>query len=338
VTGYPLAAVRATGAERPSQVALCCPIHRSGLKKNSAGRLECDSGCGYPVIDGIPFLLPRNIAHTNPAIARQSFVLADKILSSQDSGAGPADASRVDAVVQDLVAATNSNLYQPLVGQLRDYPIPLFPMVPVRPGQRLLDIGCGWGRWCVAASRAGFLPVGVDPSLESVLAAKRVAARLGAEACFAVADSRYLPFPPATFDAAFSYSVLQHFADEDVCATLRALAGVMKPGSSTKLHMLNRYGLRSLQVQLQRSFRPATGFETRYWSPRELRTQFSALLGPSELELDGFFVQARYEDRHLFRPHHRVIVEISHALALMTKGLPWMKNVADNLFVVSRPV
>jgi hypothetical protein len=26
----------------------------------------------------------------------------------------------------------------------------------------LVDLGCNWGRWCIAAGRMGFLPVGVD--------------------------------------------------------------------------------------------------------------------------------------------------------------------------------
>lgn len=321
--------------ERFIAESLVCPLHRFPLSR-AAERLACLGGCDYPIVEGIPFLLPQDLRHTHAGISCESFALLEQLRSA---GAGPETQDRrqsVDEAVQRLVAATNSILYIPLLGKLRDYPIPVFPMQPPRIGSLLLDIGCGWGRWCFAAARAGFLPVGVDPSLQSVLAARRVARDLKLSALFVVGDSRYLPFANATFDAAFSYSVLQHFSDDDVMATLRSLKAVMKPDGVTKLHMLNRYGLRSLQVQLSRGFRGAQGFETRYWRPRELLEQFSKSLGPSTLEVDGFFVQGRYEDRHLFRAHHRLIVEVSQLLKLAAASVPPLRKLADNLFVVSR--
>lgn len=314
---------------------LVCPVHRHSLSRAASG-LSCPSGCYYPIVEGIPFLLPQGIRQTHAGISRKSFALLQQ---TQSAGRGPEieeNRRSVDAAVQQLVAATNSILYIPLMGKLQNYPIPVFPMQPLRPGGLLLDIGCGWGRWCFAAVRAGFSPVGIDPSLESVLAAKRVARDLKIPALFVVGDSRYLPFAEATFDAAFSYSVLQHFSKDDVTATLHSLKAVMMPNGVTKLHMLNRYGLRSLQVQLWRGFRDAEGFETRYWTPRELLDRFSETLGPSTLEVDGFFVQGRYEDRHLFRAHHRFIVEISQLLKRAATVLPPLRNVADNLFVLSQ--
>ena len=78
-------------------------------------------------------------------------------------------------------------------------------------GTRLLDLGCNWGRWSIAAARAGFSVVGVDPSVEAIAAADRVARQLGEDVSYAVGDARRLPFPDATFEVVFSFSVLQHF-------------------------------------------------------------------------------------------------------------------------------
>lgn len=324
--------------EQPRQPLLSrgfvCPVHRQPLAL-SDDRLCCAQGCRYPVISGIPLLLPRDVPHTHSGIAARSFALADEMLSAAPAARDERSAAEIDPFVQQLVAGTNSNLYVGVIGRLTDYPIPNFPMKPAHAGDLLLDIGCGWGRWSIAASRAGFRAVGVDPSLESALAAQRLAQRLGAAAEFVVADSRFLPFPPATFDAAYSYSVLQHFSKSDVHATLVSLATVMKPGGVTKLHLLNRLGLRSLQVQLSRGFRPARDFETRYWSLREMTAEFSAELGPSRIEIDGFFVQGRYEDRHLFKPSHRAILEISRWLTQAARAVPLLLSVADNVFVVS---
>jgi SAM-dependent methyltransferase len=338
---------------------LACPIHRRPLTATDE-RLTCPEGCDYPRFGEVPFLLPRAIAHTHRGIAAESFATAetlaatDRSPSLEHSDRHPRESGgpdlldsrlrgndefreKIDPFVQKMIGHTNSNLYHHLAGQLRHYPIPDFPMIPEKPGARLLDIGAGWGRWSIGAARRGFDAIGIDPSLDAALAATRVARRLGADkARFVVADARYMPFRDGVFDAAFSYSVLQHFSKEDVAATLAALARVMRPGGISKLHLLNRWGLRSLEVQLRRAFRPAEEFETRYWSPAEMRAVFGQALGPSRLELDGFFVQGRYEDRALFKPQHRALVEASRLLVRAADYIPVLGALADNLFVISR--
>jgi ubiquinone/menaquinone biosynthesis C-methylase UbiE len=316
---------------------LACPIHRRPLAATEA-RLSCPEGCDYPRFGVVPFLLPRAIAHTHRGIAAESFATAERLAAAGGSQPAVEDSEpAIDPFVQKMIGHTNSNLYHHLAGRLRHYPIPEFPMIPERPGARLLDIGAGWGRWSIGAARRGFDAIGIDPSLDAALAATRVARRLGADkARFVVADARYMPFLDGVFDAAFSYSVLQHFSKEDVGTTLAALARVMKPGGISKLHLLNRFGLRSLEVQLRRAVRPAEEFETRYWSPAEMRAVFGQALGLSRLELDGFFVQGRYEDRALFKPQHRALVEASRLLVRAADFLPGLGALADNLFVVSR--
>src|SRR5204862_87976 len=82
----------------------------------------------------------------------------------------------------------------------------------------------GWGRWCFAAARRGYVPIGIDPSLEAIAAGRRIARQLGVDAHFLVADARRLPFRDDAVDVAFSYSVFQHFAKANVQPALRALA------------------------------------------------------------------------------------------------------------------
>jgi SAM-dependent methyltransferase len=314
---------------------LACPLHRGPLRRDGE-LLRCAEGCVYPVFGGVPFLLPRHIAHTHGGLAAESFALADRILAGKvrvEEGTG--GGAEIDAFVQRMIAATNSLLYRSSIGGLTRYPIPELPLPPSLPGERLLDIGSGWGRWCLAAARAGYQAVGLDLSLQAALAASRVARQLGLEAGFVVGDSRFMPFRPRVFGKAFSYSFLQHFSKADVRATLQSLAGIMQEGGVAKLHLLNRFGARSAQVQLFRLARPARGFDTRYWRPAEMLREFSGALGPSRLEIDGFFVQGRYEDRHLFKRHHRALVEASRSLTRAARALPFLRNLADNLFVVS---
>ena len=99
-----------------------------------------------------------------------------------------------------------------LIGRLPKYPIPDIPLEEGR-GRTLVDIGCNWGRWTVAAARRGYRPIGVDPSLEALLGrAEPVCGQLGVEADFVIGDARHLPLRTASIDTAFSYSVIQHFS------------------------------------------------------------------------------------------------------------------------------
>ena len=78
----------------------------------------------------------------------------------------------VDAVISYLVGATSGLGYAGAAGRLRRYPIPQIPM-PRGTGGLLLDVGCNWGRWSVAAARKGWIPVGIDPSLGALAASRR---------------------------------------------------------------------------------------------------------------------------------------------------------------------
>ena len=67
----------------------------------------------------------------------------------------------IDGWVERSIVKTHGNLYR---GRpLNRYPIPAFPLGPGEGGS-LLDIGCNWGRWTIAAAQAGYRVTGVDPS------------------------------------------------------------------------------------------------------------------------------------------------------------------------------
>src|SRR5262249_51264164 len=133
----------------------------------------------------------------------------------------------VDPVISYLVGATNGILYRHLIGSLAEYPIPILPL-PAAQGDLLLDIGCSWGRWSTAAVKKGYSVVGIDQSLGAVLAAKRLCDRLGIPFQGVVGDARYLPFKSEAYNAAFSYSVLQHFSKPDACLALREIRRTLR--------------------------------------------------------------------------------------------------------------
>ncbi len=101
----------------------------------------------------------------------------------------------------------------------------------VRPGMRVLDCGCGPGSITVglAAAVAPGEVVGVDLEPSQVAMAQAQAAARGlATVRFVLGDIRALPFPEATFDAAFGHTIGMSFRDP--IPALREVHRTVKPG------------------------------------------------------------------------------------------------------------
>ena len=104
----------------------------------------------------------------------------------------------------------------------------------IKPGDRILDAGCGGGRNRVWFLQNGFDVRGVDASPDAVDAVRRLAAKLAPdlpEENFLVADIRNLPFDDASFDLVICNAVL-HFAEsEEAFRKMVTECGrVLKPG------------------------------------------------------------------------------------------------------------
>jgi ubiquinone/menaquinone biosynthesis C-methylase UbiE len=102
----------------------------------------------------------------------------------------------------------------------------------VRPGEEILEVGCGHGRSLARlyAQEPGARLVGVDPS-EVMLREARRRNRRSIEAGrvqIELGESSELPFPSARFDAVFSVHTLYFWPD--LGGGLRELARVLRPG------------------------------------------------------------------------------------------------------------
>jgi SAM-dependent methyltransferase/uncharacterized protein YbaR (Trm112 family) len=309
---------------------LVCPRDKEELQFLGE-QLRCPRGHQYAVIEGVPILLVKEAEQTHVEGTR-SLQVAESGDASQllRFNGGP---SEIDPFVQSSIAATNGSLYATLIGKLKEYPIPDLRLPP-GDGSLFLEIGCNWGRWCIAAARAGYRPVGIDPSLKAVRAAQRVSRQLGVSAAYAVADGRFLPFRAESFDHVFSYSVLQHLSRQDAHSTLLEIRRILRTGGITLVQMPNVFGVRCLYHQARRRFREAHGFEVRYWTPRELRRTFQAAIGPSRLSVDGFFsLNAQISDARLLPLRHRAVVYASEGLRRVSAILRPMTYLADSLYV-----
>ena len=309
---------------------LVCPRDHQVLQEEDQ-HLLCPSGHRYPIVEGIPILLLSETPQTHVEGTRSLQVgvaggSANTPLPSPPPG-------EIDPFVQNVIAATNGLLYIRLVGNLTDYPIPHLRLPPGN-GKRFLEIGCNWGRWCVAAARMGYRPVGIDPSLKGIRAARHVAQQLGINANYVVADGRYLPFASGTFDQIFSYSVLQHLSKENARLTLREVARALHPEGGFLVQMPNCFGIRCLYHQARRGFRQGRDFDVRYWTPRELVSTFRATFGSARILVDGFFsLNPQISDVNLFPWKYRIVVYASEALRKISGIVSPLTYVADSLYV-----
>lgn len=300
-----------------------CPRDR-GPFSLAGSELICAAGHRYPVVDGVPVLLLEDVRPTHAAC--------------QVSLEPPQGTAEPEAMVQDVIAATCGNLYRHLVGNVTEYPIPDLRLPPGE-GRRFLEVGCNWGRWCVSAARRGYRVVGVDPSLAAIRAARSIAGRLEVEADYVVADARHLPFPDASFDVVFSYSVFQHFSKADAVASFAEIGRVLRPSGLSLVQMANAWGLRSLWNQLrERRFRePRRLFDVRYWGPRELQGEFSRAVGRTALAADGYLtLNPQPADLELLPRRYRAVVRTSEALRRLSGRVPLLIYAADSLYVASR--
>jgi SAM-dependent methyltransferase/uncharacterized protein YbaR (Trm112 family) len=329
---------------------LACPVDGSPLMPDGDEWVSAH-GRRYPSVQGVPVLFRPEVDNTLAAMA-QSRAMAGRGHAEMDPWcvdslglderqkkplmeALKRSGQDVDPVVEQMIAATCGNLYLGLVGNLPRYPIPHFRMKHGG-GRLLVDLGCNWGRWCIAAAREGFCPVGIDPQLGAVLAARRVAQQLGIKAHFICADARHLPLRAGVADAVFSYSVIQHLSREDVNAVIKSAGAVMKPGAELMVQMPNVMGARCFYQWARRGFNDGEGFNVRYWTLGQLRRAFGAI-GTVDFSIDCFFgIGLQPADADLMPAKWRLLLSASESLRKLEGVWPGLALLADSVYVNTR--
>ena len=132
-----------------------------------------------------------------------------------------------------------TRLYDPLVRLLKEEKFKrlLVEQVAVRPGYRILDLGCGTATLTIMLKQAcpAATIVGLDGDADVLAIARRkvAAARLAIELHHGMAFAP--PFEPASFDRVVSSLVFHHLTTADKQRTLAKVRELLRPGG--ELHI-----------------------------------------------------------------------------------------------------
>lgn len=107
----------------------------------------------------------------------------------------------------------------------------------LRPGQSVLDLGCGTGTLAIEMARhcLGLQIFGLDGDATVLAKAERKATQAGVEITWQQGLATRLPYPDASFDRAVSTLFFHHLAAKDKVAAATELYRVLRPGG--QLHV-----------------------------------------------------------------------------------------------------
>jgi len=119
----------------------------------------------------------------------------------------------------------------------------LIDLLAPRPGDVVLDLGCGTGHLTAKIAEAGATVLGVDSSAEMIAEARRAYPALA----FEVGDARHLTFD-GSFDAVFSNAVLHWVTEPDLAVA--GIARALKPGGRFVAEFGGRGNVRAIMTAL----------------------------------------------------------------------------------------
>ncbi|MFW6124695.1 MAG: class I SAM-dependent methyltransferase [Pirellulales bacterium] len=159
-----------------------------------------------------------------------------------------------------------------------------------RPGERIVECGCGPGFSTVLFARSGAEVTALDISAKLVATARQLAAANDVAVRFLRADVRRTGLAPGSYDAAVSMEMLEHLRDWR-CA-LASLADLVRPGGRVVVSTPSPYGLSQVLKTIAKRIgrKRAATYERFIWPRTLVRAGLSLGLRVSQWEWCGLVV------------------------------------------------
>lgn len=183
----------------------------------------------------------------------------------------------------------------------------------------VIDIGCGNGRFSPLIKERHAKYTGIDYS-EKLIAEAR---RLHPNEEFLVSDGKTIPFPPHSFDVAYSFAVLHHIPSRERRAQfIKEIARVLHPDGILVLTVWNLW-------------------RAKYFG-RLLKTAFGKILGKNDLDIGDVLLTFGKEKRprylHAFTENElRALLE-ENGFSVQGLDIIARNSKEENLVVVARKV
>jgi ubiquinone/menaquinone biosynthesis C-methylase UbiE len=140
----------------------------------------------------------------------------------------------------DEVAARYDDWYQIPIGAFADQveTALIFSLFKLRPGDLVLDAGCGTGHFSLKLAHKGAQVVGVDVAPAMLARAREKAAGENQELIFCQMDICQLDYPSYYFDGVVSVAAFEFVRDRE--RAFAELMRVLKPGGKLLIATINR--------------------------------------------------------------------------------------------------
>jgi ubiquinone/menaquinone biosynthesis C-methylase UbiE len=209
-------------------------------------------------------------------------------------------------------------------------------------GDKMLDLGCGFGRHAFEAARRGAVVIALDAGRDEVegvhnmFGAMIATGELSSETSRTAAvqgDALHLPFADATFDRVICSEVLEHIPDD--LGAMRELTRVLRPGGTMAI-TVPRFGPELINWALSDEYHNVPGGHIRIYRRSVLQTRLRSM---------GLRVTGRHYAHGLHSPYWwlkclvgttndtNVVVKTYHRLLvwdIMKK--PWILRFAEKIF------
>jgi len=158
-----------------------------------------------------------------------------------------------------------------------------YDILGLKSGDKILDLGCGFGRHAFEAARRGASVVALDAGRDEVegvaatFAAMVEAGELSSENLHVAAvqgDALAIPFPDGTFDRVICSEVLEHIPDD--IGAMRELARVLRPGGTMAI-TVPRFGPELINWALSDAYHNVPGGHIRIFRKSQIKKRLTSV-------------------------------------------------------------